>query len=96
MAERTDPWAMSPEELLHALLAARAALATQFDRTMTLGIEVSTLRDERDALKARLEAQEKRAEEALARVKHMEWMQKGSPMRGERASQVDDEEWRNK
>lgn len=35
------------------------------------------------ALRERVVAQEKRAEEALARVKHMEWVMDGAKMQGE-------------
>jgi hypothetical protein len=38
---------------------------------------------QRDALRAKLDVQEKLAEEALARVKHIEWLQRGAPMKGE-------------
>lgn len=41
------------------------------------------MRTENETLRLRLAAQEKRAEEALARVKHIEWVQRGAPMKGE-------------
>lgn len=45
--------------------------------------ETATLRAERDALQTKLNAQTKAAEEALARVEHIEWIQRGAAMKGE-------------
>jgi len=106
-----DPWAMSPEELLAALLAARTEMADAQVKTAEATTRAEEAEAERDrhrlaattateewkawqtraaAAEAKLAKLEKSAAETTARVealtaevKHREWVDNGSPMKGE-------------
>jgi predicted nucleic acid-binding Zn-ribbon protein len=80
-----DPKAMAPEEaaLMSEMLRQKERADAAEAELVEANARAEGLEAERDHYREALARQTKAAEEALARVKHIEWMQNGAPMKGD-------------